>query len=589
MYLIFFDILHKILMRTNENACDILNTTERYEAKKIPTWEEILTEIRFTDQNFSELPRIMKEWIDTEGACIRNRLDDSLMLAFAEYPREDAIEITKSIIMGCVLTEYRYDSENHLLPFPKRKSEMVITSDGSEAPAPSFLHALSVSIENMKLGVNARVAKASPIHDIAEESNLVLLNGGQLSARPLLDLVTREFSDGNDIAALVDAVTKYETIPGDMEKVIKDHCLYKNMFQRIINQGITGERLLMMDESIMKAISSMLKINLSLLDYTKGDLDKYTTMVAEAYTLKGQDINNNLATPGTKYPIRLRDRIFASYLRIMFSPLADEIMIRMAKNYGDDPIFDGLDMSNYAESQTTRSRNGLKQGAIKFFADQFGVDLSRKKINVGVPILYADEGRPAAVAQIMAFCKPEEIRSIRSGIAANNVSKKLAEFIGQEPGDIHLEVFNGIIENISNIFGRDGIMIRVVKENKDILLMRIVEDKPILAEYALKNRDYSKIAPEEKFIAPNFIAPDDQKRVMRSLITTRTMLLDPSILQEDPSINIYVSQKGLMSCRVDTPAAEIAEKLGTDINNYKIYPILSDTANNSQYPIYHIE
>ncbi len=547
-------------------------------------WEDILTVITFKDQRFSQLPDLMKQWLATEGACLKPKLDEALRLARDNYTPEEAEEIIKSLILGCVLTEFRYDDEGTQMPFPKRKTEKISTADGSEIAAPSYNHALTVCIDNMKLGVNGRVAAASPIHDVAEDSILKSAEGEHIKGNDLLDIISTEFEQGKDICALVDAVTKFEKISEEMDRIIKSHCLYKNMLQRMEDKGIQGQMLENLKESVMKAISSMLKVNLSLLEYTKGDTEKYVTMVAEAYTLKGQDINNNLSTPGTKYPIRLRDRIFATYLRLMFSPLADEIMIKMAKNYGDDTIFDGLDAGRIVEAQSPDNRQRLKQGSIEFFQKQFGVLIKDKNINIGVPILYADEGHPSPVGQVMCFCSKSEIIGIRQGIEANNVSENLAEFIGEQPGDVHLEIFNGIIENISNLFGRDGIMIRVVKNEKDVLLIRIVEDLPVMAEYALKNRDQTRKAPEEKFILPNFVAPDEYGRIIQSLMTTRTLLLDPSMLLTDPDICIYVSEDNILSCSIDTPINVVCEKMGKNVSNTTPTPVSSD----SRYQIYQI-
>ena len=362
------------------------------------------------------------------------------------------------------------------------------------------------------------------------------------------------------------------------------------MLDRMEKQGITGTDQEALKDSVMKAISSMLKINLTLLDYAKGDVDKYVTMVADAYTLKGQDISNNLATPGTKYPVRLRDRIFATYLRLMFSPIADDIVVRMAKNYGDDPIFTGLDVKGFVETQTPEARTSLHTGAMRFFSEQFNVAIDAKNLRVGVPILYADEGRPAPVAQVMAFCERDEIAQIRENISHNNMEGNLAQLVGGIDGDVHLEVFDGVIENITNVLGRDGLMIRVVKNSRDRLLIRIVENKPILAEYAMKDRQPTRIAPEEKFILPNFIEPNEKDSLIRSLLTTRTLLLDPTILLDDPSIRIYVNENGILSCNSKTSMEAVCDKLGCSPGGCAPKHILSRTSihdhNPKEIPVY---
>lgn len=553
---------------------------EMQPARKIPTWETELQNMKFDDLLLQKFPEMMRDFLSGEGAIIRDLFNTALSLTHKKY-RNDAPELIKSLVMGCVLTEYKVDDAGSDLPFPRRKSEFR-TIDDQHINIPSYTHALRIYVKSLREGADAMLVKAAPLHDTREDSQFKVSVNGQdiiIKGDAILDIIRQEFKDGPEVALLVEAVSKYDEIPENMATIVRSHFFYKqiNIYLKDYLDTIKDnqEELKKIDESILKAISSVVKLQLTILKNTETP-DEYRHMLAKAFFLKFLDINDNLKSPGTKPPILFRDRMFITIARFMNSPLADEMLINMGLHYEDDPLFKGMHLKEVIKKRLTRKeKTRLKKDSMQMFEEW--LQIKPQKTIVGLPVRFYDENVSVSAPQIILRFSKKEIQIIRDKINSEDYySLKTKLLNGKAEEDVLFTPYDGVHENILNVVGQDGMMLILTQLDGTQLYMRIIEDVPDYAEYALRNHSPTTKAPAAKIFEPLFINDSDED-IIRSYLNSRGVSFDPRALLLDPSIAMYVSENGVLSCDINTPFDEICRRLGVDPTDRNPLHILDKT------------
>ncbi len=572
-------------------------------------WKEKLTNVQFSHRLLQGFPALMAEFLDGEGQEIETELKHAVELTEQLYGHdpEQLQDLYKYLTLGCVFTQNRFKKKkdnSEVRESPRRKfetktikrynNETGIEEDIVINP-PSFIHPLRAYIKSLELRAHSSVSKAAPIHDIYEDGRMII-DDEEVAGEKILAIIREEFATdaGADVSLLVEAVSKYEQIPNDIEGEIKNHFFYRaivnNVLLHLHRNNIDALEIAKYEESILKAISSVVKLQLTLLENTQDEED-YLHKLARAFLLKSIDINDNLASPGTRPPILLRDRMFATIQRLMHSPLADEMMTNMALQE-DDPLFAGRNLADIVTSLTVEEKKRLEQEAMQSMYDIYGIRVEPSKLHAGLRIPFRDEGDTTPAPQIIIRCKKSEIEQMRGHLHTMNGIASLSRLTNKSQEELATFVpYNGVLENIVNILGRDGIMIKVQHEGNTKLYIRVIEDKPTYMEYAQRSHPRNRKAPEAKLFSRLFVNPDDRMSMVRSLLNSRAGLtFDPESLMLDPDTVIFTSPHGVMSCRKSDFSSHEAmveracERLKVNKKRCKPYHILTHAEGNLDNP-----
>lgn len=592
-----------------------------------PFWEEFWNQEQlFTDPRLQGFPDLFKQFYINQtknrDPSMQELMDSILKAAYSNYSPEEAHQILKMYMFSCVLTQYNESTGKKGETMTVRKKE----KDKFGNPLPAIVHPSSMLIEamnessanvrtnrnNSKKGVDAVTAMAVSGHDLVEDCRMSVEYNDEtgkskkesISGRTILELIRIEFPEfSEEVVDAIDSVTKYENLPPGLRKLIDESTLKAYLEQLLLpkagRSNLSADEKNKMQKEITKAISSLFKARSThLLAFFQGrqmnDVIsntekteesalrlKYFQGVVRSIYIKILDAVNNAKT-GISVASQIRARQLATLARILgFYKQSDELMYLLA-DLKDNPFPQDKKIASNPEENDSLYRTQFNAFFENFFKDQIGVDIS---VYIGPRIAFPEEGTVEPVPQAIMMVPSENFTDVFTFMERNTHNSELGRIIGTKP-PFTFEPFEGILEKTTRIWGREGVMLRVLnQDNKVVFYIRILEDKPLLSEYILNGYNPQDRSPEEKMFKPlkTINVPADIRLLHAGLFYLNPEALREIKFERGPFKHLYIIiwDDGFTTVTGLPNAKTLCRELGLDYS----HPVLTNFENGNGHEI----
>ncbi len=598
------------------------------------SWEEVCRrENLFTDRRLAEFPEKFLQFYEAQtqnpDKTMKLLMDSVLTSARENYSLADAENIVKMYVFSCVLTQNNerkgkhgesqqfrkseYDKNGELLPAYIHPTRMLVAALNEE-PTDDLTADPNVASQKKK-GVNAITAMAIAGHDLIEDCEMTVrdtdiqgneietvITGKKMGKTIWIgDLIKAEFPEiGDRVTTQIDAVTKYDSYPAHFPKAMNQSGLKLYLYTKLLpRRGTSNMSAKEKDSAVLdieKAIASIYKIRavphtqyqnqLDAISPTDPDfqskkdkiLDEYYQDIVSGIYIKCRDTLDN--SDGLSKASQIRARQLATLARLVgFYEISNDLMIMLAQKK-DPPFEQDRALAGIAATLTKERRKAYNEQIQKFFFQDsvegnIGIPTS---VETGLRIAFSDENTDsstdAPVPQAIITVPTNSINTIMHNLESYINREEFKAIIG-ETSDLTYKVYGGILEKATRIWGREGVMVRIVGKNeKTVFYLRFVDDKPRLSDYIMQDRINSEEkSPEESIFRrtpkPNKSVPLEEKLLHASLFYLYPQYLKDFKPAKGPFSNLYIVvwDTGFTTIEGLQSAEDINSLLGLGLQN----------------------